>query len=82
MTAPETVLPAPQQYLTMEELCARLKIGRTKLYELRRQLRATGRDDLEPVRLGTRSLRWPEDRLPALVAALEEAATLYTRDRP
>lgn len=72
MTAPETASP-PLQMLTTEELCARLKIGRTKFYVLRRKLRAEGRD-LEPVRFGIHSLRWPEADLPVLIEALQEAA--------
>lgn len=67
VTATETAEPVPRLYTTAE-VCERLQIGRTKFYTLRKQLEQAGRP-VCPVRLGYKSLRWPESELAALIEA-------------
>lgn len=79
MTATDT--EGRSRLLSTAEVCKRLGIGRTRFYELRRELAQKGRP-VEPVRLGYRTLRWPEDGVQALTEALVAAAASYKRARP
>ena len=56
-------------FLTTEEVCERLRIGRTKLFELRRE-----EDFPKPARIGHRSLRWREDEIDAWFEASRQSA--------
>lgn len=74
MTPTETAETAPR-LLTTEQVRERLGgISRDKFFRLRKQLAEEGRP-LRPVKLGYRSLRWPEADIDALIEALREPAS-------
>jgi excisionase family DNA binding protein len=65
MTKPEA---AANKLLDQVELCDRLGISRTKLYELRQQ------GYLTPIRVSPRNLRWRESDVEAFIEASRETA--------
>ena len=71
MTATETEGRAP--LLTTAEVCERMRISRDTFYVLRKQLAEEGRP-LRPARIGSRTLRWSEADIDALIEALREPA--------
>jgi excisionase family DNA binding protein len=62
-------VPAEAQLLTIPEAAQRLKIGRTKVFEL------IALGELEAVRFGPRSTRVPSDSVDALVARMRAVSS-------
>ena len=54
--------------LTTAEVREQLGIGRTKFWEIRKQLEDAG-TPLRPVRIGHRTLRWHQEDISAYIAA-------------